>query len=78
MPVEDCIEEYKRLGGSIFGKPRLFHQVGWQALAKISRNKFATTPLEGAIKDVIRRRGEISSDQDDAMAFRTPKGLCRA
>ncbi|KAL8370125.1 hypothetical protein RB595_000483 [Gaeumannomyces hyphopodioides] len=78
MPVDDCIEEYKTLGGKIFGNPRTFHQVGWQALVKNRKNKFATTPLEEAIQDVIRRRGEISSDQDDAMAFRTPKGLCRA
>jgi hypothetical protein len=78
MPVEDCVQEYKKLGGDVFGNPRIFHGAGWQALAKVSKNKFATTSLENAIKDVVDRRGEVSSDGNKTMGFRTAKGLCRA
>ena len=79
MPVEDCLAEYRQFGGIIFGNPRLFHQVGKRAaLPFCKKNKFKTSDLEEAIKDVIRRRGEVSNDHDDAMPFTTPKGLCRA
>ena len=44
----------------------------------VQRNKYATTNLENAIKDVLRRRGETAHDHDDAMQFRIHKGLCRA
>lgn len=78
MPVEDCMEEYRKLGGVIFGKPRHIHHAGIMGILPIKRNKFSSESLESTIKDVIRRRGEISSDHDDAMLFNTPKGLCRA
>lgn len=77
MSVQDCLEEYKRLAGSVFGHPRHLHQAG-QLGVLVQRNKYATTNLENAIKDVMRRRGEVAHDHDDAMQFRTPKGLCRA
>ncbi|KAK3369947.1 acyl transferase/acyl hydrolase/lysophospholipase [Podospora didyma] len=77
MPVEDCLVEYENLAGSIFGNPRLFHQAGkFGAIRK--KNKFSTTNLEEAVKDVIRRRGEVANVQDEAMLISTPKGLCRA
>ena len=77
MPIEDCLQEYLNLAGSVFGNPRIIHQAGKMGTVT-KRNKFSTTALEAAIKDVIRRRGEIANDQDDAMLFSTPKGLCRA
>jgi hypothetical protein len=77
MPVEDCIVEYQRFAGSVFGHPRWVHQAG--VLGSISRkNKFKTTNLENAIKDVTRRRGEKANDADEAMIYSTPKGMCRA
>lgn len=77
MPVQDCLKEYKQLAGAVFGHPRPIHQAG-QLGVLIRKNKYATTNLENAIKDVMRRRGEVAHDHDDAMQFRTPKGLCRA
>ncbi|KAK0713705.1 acyl transferase/acyl hydrolase/lysophospholipase [Lasiosphaeria miniovina] len=77
MPVEDCLDEYKRLAGSIFGSPRWVHKVGFPGLV-INKNKFSTANLEGTIKDVIRRRGEAANVQDEAMLLTTQKGLCRA
>lgn len=77
MSVNDCLEEYKTLAGLVFGHPRLIHHAGRLGIL-VTRNKYATTNLETAIKDVIRRRGEANHDHDDAMLFRTHKGLCRA
>ena len=87
MPVEDCLEEYRNLGTLVFGDPRHIHQAGPVGLLS-KRNKFSTTTLETAIKDVIRRRGETRRSEqtpegasinghDDAMLFNTPRGLCR-
>ncbi|KAL8331020.1 hypothetical protein RB593_001801 [Gaeumannomyces tritici] len=77
MPVDDCIEEYKTLGDRMFGNPRRSYQGGWQGLVS-KKNKSATIPLEEAIQDVIRRCGKISGDQEGAMTFKSPTGLCRA
>jgi hypothetical protein len=77
MPVEDCLAEYERLAGSIFGSPRWFHEAGMFGAVR-RKNKFSATNLEEAIKDVIRRRGEVANVQDEAMLISTQKGLCRA
>jgi hypothetical protein len=78
MSVEDCLNEYKKLAAPVFGSSRSFHHAGSAVGFVLTRNKFPTTNLENAIKDVMRRRGELSNDHDDAMQFTTPKGLCRA
>ncbi|KAM7213897.1 hypothetical protein V8F06_010716, partial [Rhypophila decipiens] len=74
MPVEDCLAEYNRFGGSVFGKPRTFHQVGKRGIL-FTNTKFKTSHLEDAIKDVIRRRGEVdnrvSAQKGDIILFRS-------
>lgn len=77
MSVDDCLAEYERLAKDVFGHPRPLHHAGELGIF-VTKNKYATTNLENAIKDVMRRRGEVDHDHDDAMQFRTPKGLCRA
>lgn len=77
MSVDDCLHEYRTLAGQVFGSPRPIHHAGELGVF-VHRNKYATTNLENAIKDVLRRRGETAHDHDDAMQFRIPKGLCRA
>jgi hypothetical protein len=77
MSVDDCLLEYRTLAGQVFGNPRPIHHAGELGVF-VQRNKYATTNLENAIKDVLRRRGEEGHDHDDAMQFRIPKGLCRA
>ncbi|KAK3684050.1 acyl transferase/acyl hydrolase/lysophospholipase [Podospora appendiculata] len=79
MPVEDCLEEYKRLAGNVFGKPHLIHKVGVLGAIGLARQtKFKTEKLEQAIKDVLRRRGERALDSSDMMLFQTQTGLCRS
>lgn len=77
MSVDDCLAEYETLAEQVFGNPRRVHHAGKLGIL-VRKNKYATTSLENAIKDVMRRRGEVAHDHDDAMQFRTPKGLCRA
>jgi hypothetical protein len=77
MSVDDCLQEYRTLAGQVFGNPRTIHHAGELGVL-VHRNKYATTNLENAIKDVLRRRGETADDGADAMQFRIPKGLCRA
>ncbi|KAK0636777.1 acyl transferase/acyl hydrolase/lysophospholipase [Bombardia bombarda] len=77
MPVKDCLEEYKRLGGFVFGAPRYVHGVGLLGFAGVSREKFDTEKLELAIRDVLHRRGEISTGSPSGMLFQTQRGLCR-
>lgn len=77
MSVADCLHEYENLAEQVFGYPRPLHHAGQLGIL-FRKNKYSTTRLENAIKDVMRRRGEIAHDHDDAMQFRTPRGLCRA
>ncbi len=77
MPVEDCLGEYRDLAGNVFGHPRLIHQAGRLGVVS-STNKYSTTNLEDTIRNVMRRRGETAHNQDEAMLFSIPKGLCRA
>lgn len=77
MSVDDCLEEYEDISGQVFGHPRPVHQAGNLGVF-FEMNKYSTSNLEYAIKSLLRRRGELANDHDDAMQFRTPKGLCRA
>ena len=79
MPVEDCLEEYKKLAGGIFGNPRHIHKKGLLGYLNLSsRTKYDTEQLQDAIKDVLRRRGEVAIDSSDMMLFQTQTGLCRS
>lgn len=53
MTVDDCIKEYKALGGKVFGNPRPL------AKGAILWHKFDYRILEAAIKDVTQRYSEL-------------------
>jgi hypothetical protein len=72
MPVDDCIEEYKKLGGRIFGKPRHFHEL-IRPLYWIGRTKYDAIRLVDVINDVIERRGKRDGDT----RFESDADLCR-
>ena len=57
MTVDECIQEYKTLGGDVFGNPRL-------PVINRLQPKFDEKILERVIKDVCKRRGEVP-DWDD-------------
>ncbi len=78
MPVEDCLEEYKNLAGTVFGHPRHIHSIGALGITSLTkRTKYKTSRLEDTIKEVVSRRGENVPDQFDSLRFETERGLCR-
>jgi hypothetical protein len=72
MPVDDCIDEYINLGGSIFGKPRHFHEL-IKPLYWINRTKYNADRLVRVINDVTERRGKRDGDT----RFESDADLCR-
>lgn len=70
MTVDDCLEEYKILGGKVFGSPRPL------AVGGILWHKFAWRRLHDAIEDVTRKnisRGEARI----GVKFPSDEDLCR-
>ena len=57
MTVDECIQEYKTLGGEVFGHPR-------PPVINRLRPKFDERRLERIIKDVCKRRGEVPAWED--------------
>ncbi|KAK4168356.1 acyl transferase/acyl hydrolase/lysophospholipase [Cladorrhinum sp. PSN259] len=81
MSTYDCLGEYERLAGRVFGQPRKINEMTFLGMLNLTkRNKFSTTNLELAIKDVVRRRGEKAIHRDSAedIFFGTLRGTCRA
>lgn len=75
MTVDDCIQEYERLAGSVFGHANLFHQT-FLPTAWMKRPKYDTAVLESVIRGVITRRGEVSIDKARS-TLKTGRELCR-
>lgn len=74
MTVEDCIDEYKKMGSAVFGKPRRLHAANWPLT---DRTKFSTKRLEGAFEDVIHRRMVATADRRVPARFQTDTRTCR-
>ena len=70
MPVSDCITEYERLGGQVFGKPRRFH--GWN-IPFLKRTKYSTSKFTEVTKDLLKRRLQPETRH----VFKFDKDLCK-
>jgi hypothetical protein len=68
MTVDDCLQEYKTLGGDVFGKPRPF------TMKSLLWDKFNEKRLHKAIVDVTFRHCE---NPQVTTKFPSPKDLCR-
>lgn len=79
MSVDDCMEEYHKLAGDVFGHPRKLHMIN---TVIIPRHKYNEKVLETAIKKVARHRSEATSREATSSAgkvrFKTESGICRA
>ncbi|MCJ1357653.1 MAG: hypothetical protein MMC33_007649 [Icmadophila ericetorum] len=71
MTAKDCLMEYEKLAGRIFGNPRFFAQ---KRFLLSERPVYKAANLEKVILEVIERRKEQSASRVD-MAF--IPGLCR-
>lgn len=68
MTVDDCIDEYKSLGGKVFGHPRPM------AKGAILWHKFSAQKLEQVIQNVTSRHSEAP---DFEATFPSDEDLCR-
>jgi hypothetical protein len=74
MSVEDCMQEYEKLSGDIFGHPRWTSVRGpipWP------RDKYDGETIQRAVEDVINRRMSPAERKAGAGNFNSPPGLCR-
>ena len=55
MPVSDCIMEYERLGGKIFGHPHKFHALN---IPLMKRPKYSTLNFQTIIQRLVESRLE--------------------
>ncbi|KAF2973369.1 hypothetical protein GQX73_g231 [Xylaria multiplex] len=73
MTVEDCLKEYETMAGTVFGHPRIIHQMN--VLARWT--KYPTKYLEKAIREVIDRRVQVTIGDDIEPLFQTEIDTCR-
>lgn len=75
MTVPDCIDEYKKLGGSVFGKPRFFTELRFPFLT--SRKKYDAEKLQRVFKEVTTRRNQQPTNETLFITFPTDHDLCK-
>ncbi|KAJ8125377.1 hypothetical protein O1611_g8262 [Lasiodiplodia mahajangana] len=73
MTVDDCLEEYRRMAGAVFGHPKLIYSMKFG----VGGNKFSRNCLDRAIKEVIGRRAEKRTDDFSEFLFQTEIDTCR-
>ena len=74
MTVPDCIAEYYKLAGGIFGRPRPICEVH---VGIVFINKFNTDKLETTLRDVERRRSAQPNDEEKTTTFKSDQHLCK-
>ena len=76
MTVRDCLEEYKTLGGEIFGRPRFFIQLNF---GLGNRTKYDTRTFQKVLERVVSKRShEMEAEGDTKTSFRSlRKDLCK-
>lgn len=72
MPVSDCIAEYKKLGGAVFGKPRFFNAITFGILG-VRRHKYDTRRFATVIQRLIEERLDGHSNKP----FKFDQDLCK-
>jgi hypothetical protein len=76
MTVEDCLDEYRRMSQSIFGKPRWVSQ---RNIGIVRWPKYNAVYMKKAFEQVTWRRGErptTGQGVDRTPAFPTVRGTC--
>lgn len=73
MTVNDCVEEYKRMGRRVFGHPRP------PGLGPIPPpwHKFEAGDLEKVIQDVTRHHSESAQETEGGVQYPSHEDLCK-
>jgi hypothetical protein len=74
MNVDECIEDYKTMGGIIFGRPRLFSMRG---PLPANRSKYDHEKLKGAVEAVVNQRLVGHGDHLGDHTFPSSQERCR-
>jgi hypothetical protein len=72
MTVQDCLNEYERVGHEIFGKPRLISQ---RNIAIVNWPKYSAKAMEKVFQEVTMRRSE--KHQQLNVLFPSMPGVCK-
>lgn len=76
MPVRDCIDEYEKLAGKVFGHPNHIYEMRFP-LPFISGTKFSEKGLIQAVNDVIDRRRPKNVGPQGGLKFPFDEDLCK-
>jgi hypothetical protein len=74
MNVDECIEDYKRMGDLIFGRPRLFSMRG---PLPANRSKYNHEKLKEAVEAIVNHRLAGHGDHLGDHAFPSSQERCR-
>ena len=74
MNIDQCIEDYKRMGGVIFGRPRLLSMRG---PLPANRSKYDHRKLKAAVEAVVNRRLAGHGDHLGDHTFPSSQERCR-
>ena len=74
MNVDECIEDYKRMGGIIFGRPRLFSMRG---PLPANRSKYDHEKLKVAVEAIVNHRLAGHGDHLGDHTFPSSQERCR-
>lgn len=75
MSVGHCIEEYKLLGGKIFGEPRKFNA---RSVFFWNRGKYDCENVKNAVSEVTDiYNPSVGADGWRHVPLKSPEGLCK-
>lgn len=76
MTVRDCLDEYKALGGKVFGRPHIFTELN---TGVFRRPQYDTEELETIFREVCRRHNhEVEgNDTNGCIHFPFDRDLCK-
>ena len=67
MSASDCLSEYMRLGGQVFGNPQFWNQMRFGFLHLSTQPKYKAAHFDAAVKSVCDRHNEVPKEFSDGV-----------
>ena len=79
MSVHDCLAEYKRLGGQVFGSPNFWTELRFGVFHLSTAPKYNAKHLKAAVQEVCKEYKEKEDDTSngDRLLFPCRKDICK-
>ena len=74
MTVDDCIDEYRKLGDEVFGRPRKIYTLKFLVG---DRPRYNGELFKDTLRKVISRRREHVNAAENDIIFASPPDICR-